>query len=43
MEGSDKFVARIEIEHLMGRDESFQIMNQLRNPNTKQKGVNQGG
>jgi hypothetical protein len=43
MEGSDKFVARIEIEHLMGRDESFQIMNQLKNPNTKQKGVNGGG
>jgi hypothetical protein len=42
MEGSDKFVARIEIEHLMGRDESFQIMNQLKNPNTKQKGVNGG-
>ena len=43
MEGSDKFVARIEIEHLMGRDESFQIMNQLKNPNTKQKGANVGG
>ena len=43
MEGSDKFVSRIEIEHLMGRDESFQIMNQLKNPNTKQKGVNGGG
>jgi LytS/YehU family sensor histidine kinase len=43
MEGSDKFVVRIEIEHLMGRDESFQIMNQLKNPNTKQKGVNGGG
>jgi sensor histidine kinase YesM len=43
MEGSDKFVARIEIEHLMGRDESFQIMNQLKNPNTKQKGANGGG
>jgi hypothetical protein len=27
----------------MGRDESFQIMNQLKNPNTKQKGVNGGG
>ena len=37
MEGSDKFVARIEIEHLLGREKSFQIMNQLTNPNTQQK------
>jgi len=43
MEGSDKFVARIEIEHLMGRDKSFQIMNQLKNPNTQQKIDNVGG
>jgi len=43
MEGSDKFVARIEIEHLLGRDKSFQIMNQLTNPNTQQKIDNVGG
>ena len=43
MEDSDKFVARIEIKHLMNRDKSFQIMNQLKNPNTKQKGVNKWG
>ena len=43
VEGSDKFVAQIEIEHLLGRDKSFQIMNQLKNPNTKQKIDNVGG
>ena len=43
VEGSDKFVARIEIEHLLGRDKSFQIMNQLKNPNTQQKIDNVGG
>jgi hypothetical protein len=39
----NKYVVRIEIERFMTPAESFQIMNQLRNPNTKQKGVNQGG
>jgi len=39
----NKYVVRIEIERFMNPAESFQIMNQLRNPNTKQKGVNKWG